>query len=246
VSADILTVVWKEWRALIHGRARRQVILTAGMMGVWAVIMPIQMGRDWITDPIPMGLIGFVLPTIVVGVIVPDSIAGERERRTLSTLLASRLPDRAILVGKLGFAVVAGWLTTPFALAVALVAANVAAGDGQFVFYDPAVLAVVLALGLLGGLFTGAIGLFVSLRTPTAQEAQQLTVMAVMVPFMVLGLGATLLLANRGMARDLFDWLGSQDARLAALALLALVALVDAFLVMAADRRFRRGRLAER
>jgi ABC-type Na+ efflux pump permease subunit len=41
---------------------------------------------------------------------ITDSIAGERERQTLETLLASRLPDRAILLGKVAAITLLGWL----------------------------------------------------------------------------------------------------------------------------------------
>ncbi len=40
---------------------------------------------------------------------ITDSIAGERERQTLETLLASRLPDRAIVLGKIIAVTLFGW-----------------------------------------------------------------------------------------------------------------------------------------
>ena len=46
---------------------------------------------------------------MMVSSLVADSFAGERERHTLETLLASRLPDRAILAGKLLVPVAVAW-----------------------------------------------------------------------------------------------------------------------------------------
>jgi ABC-2 type transport system permease protein len=247
MSTDLRTVLWKEWRSLVNGRARRQLLLTGGMLAIWGVLFPIQMGADWVSDPVPMGILGVVLPMVVVGIIIPDAIAGERERHTLSTLLASRLPDRAILYGKLGLAVVVGWLTAPALLAVALVVVNATAGSGDFLLYEPAMLAAVLLAGLLVAILTGGIGIFVSLRAGTAQEAQQMTLMGLMLPLMVIGMGlTTVLFANRELGRSVIDWAGSADARLLAAGVLVALGVVDAILVWAADRRFRRARLITR
>ena len=246
--ADLGTMFWKEWRSLVGGRARRQVLLTGGMLSIWAVWFPIQMGgQDWVSDPVPMAIQAIVLPMVIVGIVVPDAVAGERERHTLSTLLASRLSDRTILYGKLVFAILVGWLAAPVMLAVALVVANLAAFDAAPLFYDPAVFAGVLALGLLVAVLTGAVGIFVSLRAGTAQEAQQLTLIGLMMPLMLLGFGATALLSsNRAMVRDLIDFLGGTEAKLIALAVMGILLIIDAGLVLAADRRFRRGRLLHR
>lgn len=243
MTGDLLTVVWKEWRSLTGGRARRQVALTGGILLFYAFLFPIQMGRDWVTDPIPVGILSLVLPTIIVGVIVPDAIAGERERHTLPTLLASRLPDRAILYGKLGFGVVLGWLGVPAMLAISLAAVNVtAAGDG-WLMYDAELLLGLLVFALLIGALSGGMAIFVSLRARTAQEAQQLTVLGLMLPMMVVGFGLTLLITNEDFRRILEDLVGSLDLAAIALTLMALVAVADIVVIAAADRRFRRGRL---
>jgi ABC-2 type transport system permease protein len=247
MTDDLRTMFWKEWRSLIGGRARRQVVLTGGMLAIWAFWFPVQMGgRDWVSDPIPMGILGVVMPMVIVGIVVPDAIAGERERHTLSTLLASRLTDRTILYGKLVFAVAIGWLSAPVVLGVAVVVANITAPEAAPLFYDPVVLVGVLVLALLVALLTGAIGIFVSLRAGTAQEAQQMTLLGLMVPMMLAGFGATALFMNREVARDVIDFLGGTEARLLVLAVMVVLAIIDGLLVAAADRRFRRGRLIVR
>jgi ABC-2 type transport system permease protein len=244
VIRDLRTVFWKEWRALVGGRARRQVLLTGGMLSIWAVWFPIQMGgRDFVADPVLMLILTITLPMVVSGIVVPDAIAGERERHTLNTLLASRLPDRAILYGKLGFGVAVGCLATPLMMAVGLVVANIVAVDAAPLFYDPAVLVLALTLSILVATLTGGIGIFVSLRASTAQEAQQLTLVGLMLPFMLAGFGAMALLSDRQLARDLIHFLGGSEAWLLAAAMVAALLSVDVVVVAAADRRFRRGRL---
>lgn len=242
--ADLRTMFWKEWRSLVGGRARRQLLLTGGMLSIWAVWFPIQMGgQDFVNDPVLMGILAITMPMVVAGITVPDAIAGERERHTLSTLLASRLPDRAILYGKLGFGVGLAWIATPLMMAVGLIVANVVALDAAPLVYDPPVLLGTLALGLLVAVLTGAIGIFVSLRASTAQEAQQITLLGLMVPFMLVGFGAMGLASNRALMGDFIDFLGSPQAWLLVAGILAVLLVIDIVLVIAADRRFRRARL---
>lgn len=245
MSTDLRTVLWKEWRSLIGGRARRQLLMIGGVLAAMALIFPIEDGRGWVTDPVGMGILGIVLPMLVVSVVVPDAIAGERERHTLATLLASRLPDRAILYGKLGFAVVTGWLTGTVMLAVALVAANIAAAPPAPLLYEPQILLAVLAIGLLVGVMTGGIGLFVSLRASTAQEAQQLLGVGMMVPLMLASFVLMAVMGNDDL-RAMLAGIGSLDPRLVVVAVMAAIAIVDGALFVAADRRFRRGRLLAR
>ena len=58
MSEDLRTMFWKEWRSLVGGKARRQVLLTGGMLSIWAVWFPIQMGgEDFVSDPLLMGII---------------------------------------------------------------------------------------------------------------------------------------------------------------------------------------------
>ncbi len=242
---DIGVVLWKEWRSLMGGRARRQLLIIGGVLMAMALIFPIEDGRGWVADPVGMGILGIVMPMLVVSVIVPDAIAGERERHTLATLLASRLPDRAILYGKLGFAVVTGWFTGLVMLAVALVAADLSAAPPAPLLYEPEVLLAVLVLGFLVAILAGGIGFFVSLRAGTAQEAQQLTGVGMMVPLM---LASFLLMAVMGNddLRTMLAGLGSVDPRLVVVTVAAAIAIIDGALLMAADRRFRRGRLLAR
>ena len=245
MSADLRTVLWKEWRSLMGGRARRQLLMIGGVLAVMALIFPIEDGRGWVSDPVGMGILGIVLPMLVVSVIVPDAIAGERERHTLATLLASRLPDRAILSGKLGFAVVTGWLTGIVMLGVSLIAANLSAAAPAPLLYEPGVLFAVLALGFLIAILAGGIGFFVSLRASTAQEAQQLAGVGMMTPLM---LASVLLMAVMGNddLREMLAGIASLDPRLVVVAVMAAIAIIDGMLLVAADRRFRRGRLLAR
>jgi ABC-2 type transport system permease protein len=245
MTPDIATVVWKEWRSLVGGRSRRQLLLIGGVLAIEVLIFSIEDPQGWVKDPVLIGVLGIVMPMLVVGVIVPDAIAGERERHTLATLLASRLPTRAILSGKLGFAVVVGWLTGLLMLAIGLVVANLAAAQPALLLYEPGMLVAVLGLGFLIALLVGGIGFFVSLRASTAQEAQQLTGVGTMLPIFVGG-AILMFLASNDELRGTVEGLRSLDPVLVVAASMGVIAIVDAALLAAADRRFRRGRLTAR
>ena len=90
---DIWTVVWKEWQELLRaGGSMRsglfRLLLLPVMLGIF---LPLQARGTWVTEP--TALLGYAwVPAFLVIGLVGDSFAGERERHTLETLLASRLP----------------------------------------------------------------------------------------------------------------------------------------------------------
>jgi ABC-2 type transport system permease protein len=181
------------------------------------------------------------LPLLMVSSLVADSFAGERERHTLETLLASRLPDRAILFGKIGAAVSYGWGIALATLLLSLVTVNVAySGEGPF-FFSPLIGLGAAVVGLLtAGLAAGA-GVLVSLRAPTVRQAAQTMRLASMLLMLVPLFGGRLLPAV-WQARLLATLvtLGTTNVLLLGVGVLILL---DAVLLAAAMARFRRARL---
>src|SRR5450631_4208481 len=109
MNADFATVLWKEWKEIVLERSAggsgsyRPLILLA-LLGIF---VPFRMGERFFS---PAGLLGpKFFSAIVITTVIADSFAGERERHTLETLLASRLSDRAILFGKIAAAIAYGW-----------------------------------------------------------------------------------------------------------------------------------------
>ena len=98
---DILTVMWKERKGLLRyqGSRRTTILNLVVLVPTLSIIMPLVAGREW-GDSFQVLIAALVLPVLLVGLHIPDSFAGERERHTLETLLSSRLPDQAILFGK--------------------------------------------------------------------------------------------------------------------------------------------------
>ncbi|HSQ17143.1 MAG TPA: ABC transporter permease subunit, partial [Anaerolineales bacterium] len=122
MNADIITVIWKESKGLFkQGKSRSKsilVLLTPVLM--FGIILPIQFREEWLDMGWSLAIALFT-PLILIAPTICESFAGERERHTLETLLASRLPDRAILFGKMIVSIAYGWGMTVFLLLMSLV-----------------------------------------------------------------------------------------------------------------------------
>ncbi|HEX2980183.1 MAG TPA: ABC transporter permease subunit [Anaerolineaceae bacterium] len=172
MSNDIFAIVWKEWRELIHQRSSRGGLMNwAIMVLIVGVLMPIQIGVEWATNPVM--LLAWTWPSfLAVMWIVADSFAGERERHTLETLLASRLSDRSILYGKIVSTLLYGWSIEVASLIVGLITVNVMHHDG-LVLYPWTWLVGVLAFSLVGILIISTIGCLTSMHADSARSAYQ-------------------------------------------------------------------------
>lgn len=176
--ADIWTVMWKEWRELLFSRGNLRAILLSLLPSVliFGIVLPAQVGRVWVESPLSIILWGW-LAMLPVTAIIADAFAGERERHTLETLLASPLSEQAILFGKVGAAVGYGWLLALIMLVVALITVNVVDGNGILLYpVDVAVGGGIL--GLLTATLSASIGVLVSLRAAMVKQAAQQLVFA--------------------------------------------------------------------
>lgn len=178
---DIWAVMGKEWREYLAGagggRGRNRGVLSVLLIiGIVSILWPLQMGRALFTSAAPIVVDGLFLPFVILLSIIVDSFAGERERHTLETLLASRLSDRAILFGKFGAAVAYGLAVCLLGALVQAVVANLspnhAGASSGAVFYPMSSLVAIVVLGLVMSLLTSSVGCLVSLRAATTRQAQ--------------------------------------------------------------------------
>ncbi|MHB1417476.1 MAG: ABC transporter permease [Chloroflexota bacterium] len=241
---DIGTVAWKEWKQLFTQGSRRGGLFSILIfVGVFGVLMPLQTGREWVDSPLSLAYWAWVPLFLVIGLIA-DAFAGERERHTLETLLASRLSDKAILFGKVVAAMGYGWGMALTGLVLSLITVNVAnAGDG-LLLYSPevAVAAVVLSL-LTAGLAAGA-GVLVSLRAATVRQATQTMSIATMLLLFVpvFGIQALPQEWQLQLVQSVMG-IGTGSIWLLILGASAVLAMIDAALLAAAVARFKRAQL---
>jgi len=243
VKDDILTVIWKERKGLFRIRGRRaQALLGIFSPVMLAIYLPLQEGARWVGSPLSL-LLAFVAPLILVGISIPDSFAGERERHTLPTLLASRLSDRAILFGKIITSVAFGWGVTLVLLLISLVTVNVANWDGHILFYKPSILLAALAFSFLIALLTAGAGVLFSLRAATAQEAQQTLMAVLLIPPMILQFALFAILSSESGEARFREVLSGLSFEQVILVIVAVLLVLDVVLLMAAMARFKRTRL---
>lgn len=245
LRTDLATMFWKEWRALFRQRESRMRVFLSTFFPLlfFGVVLPLESGPRWFAGHSSL-LISCIVPILFALLVIPEAFAGEREKHTLATLLATRLSDGAILYGKTLFALALGWGGTWFVLALGVVSANFSDRVESFTFYSWRVLAVNLSASLALGVFAVWLGVWVSLRARTVQGAQQTLSALLLVPGMLLG--PVVLLVSQYFPRfrpaSLIARAGPTTVFLVVLGCLVLA---DALLVRLAARRFRRDRLVE-
>jgi len=185
--SDLSTIVWKEFKEIFVQRPN----LRGGWLGlliflfVFGVFLPLQSGPVWLESPASLFIWAWV-PFIMVNSIVADSFAGEKERHTLETLLASRLSDRTILFGKLAAAMAYGWGITLVGILLALVTINLAYGEGHLLLFPANIGIAIVVLSFLVALLAAGLGVIISLRASTVRQAQQTLSVAFLLLFIPL------------------------------------------------------------
>ncbi len=237
MAGDVLTMIWKERKSMFRyqgSRIRYVLLLMTPLLS--ATVFPVTWGPDWLAEVPPL-ILSSLMAVVLVATMVPESFAGERERHTLETLLASRLSDRAILVGKLILPIVMGWVMGLMVLVVSLIAVNAAHWSGELLFFTPAIFLGSLALSLLMATLTAGLGVFVSLRARTAQEATQILVAIILIPPMLLQVVPLLL---RNQIGPFIESINGPQLLMIAVAVLVVA---DVVVLLATVARFRRSRL---
>ena len=172
--SDILTMVWKESKDVLFQGGWKSLIRPLIVVGIMGIYLPLQLGPQWVAlTPIAMLLLLWI-PFFVIISFIGDVIAGERERHTLETLLASRMPDRAILLGKVAAVVFYAWGMGVISLLLGLVLVNLFRTQGNWVFYPLDLFVDALVLILLVSVLGASAGTLISMRVATVRQAQQI------------------------------------------------------------------------
>lgn len=240
---DVFTVMQKELREYFAAGGSRR----GGLFGIliivviFGVVIPLENGHTWVTSPLAVAFYGIYLPLSLVTSVIADSFAGERERHTLETLLASRLSDRSILLGKLSAALAYSWVLAMATAIVGMLAANTK-GGGKFVVYPGGIaLAIAVAAALTALLYAG-IGVQLSLRAATVRQTQQALMIVFLVvlvlPFLIFSLLSPL--QKRHLLESLTTTVNWAEVGI----IVGIIVLVlDVLLLLLALARFQRARL---
>jgi len=246
---DILTVARKELREIIGGGSgRKSLIREIFFVFLFGVFFPLSQAEAWRSGAVPTVFV-FMIPLFLAGPYIADTFAGERERKTLETLLATRLPDSSIYLGKILAVCTYAWAVTQLILLASLIALNLAGGaaseSGRWFVYQTPVWVGALAGSFASALFISGIGTFISLRSETVRSAHQ----AMMLPLFVLifggsfGLGALWRALPVDTQASIAMWSSGISGLEAILGIVTMLLLVDLFLLRLGVRRFRRAKL---
>jgi ABC-2 type transport system permease protein len=241
---DINVILWKEFKELVLQRNSRRggPITILILLGVVGIFIPLQSGRNMFTDP-TIALVWCWLPLFLCMSVVADAFAGERERHTLETLLASRLSDRAILFGKLAASILYGWGIAVVGLLVGAVTINIAFPQGGLAFYDPGMFILTVVAAFLVSVLISALGVLVSLRAASVRQAYQT------LSFSFLGLWFIPMLffqfAPASVTRPIIQSLEHMNVGMVALWVAGVIIVADAVLIFACILSFQRSRLLD-
>jgi ABC-2 type transport system permease protein len=232
---DLWTMIWKEWKDFLFSGGRSDLLRPLLNIAILGIILPLSFGQSWINLETAPVLIVVLTPFMFVILIISDAIAGERERHTLETLLASRVSDRAILLSKVLVTVGYNWTMTLFCLLLGDVVVNLSLRLEQFQFYKPINLfVVVLVLCFLTTLLAASGGVLISLKSVTVRQASQTMLLGLLI------LGLTITAVVRLLPSELTASLTT--SQIVGIILFVLVAL-DTILLVATLLSFQRSRL---
>jgi ABC-2 type transport system permease protein len=182
---DMLTVLRKELREVLGDRSSRrggvvQSLVVTVMLGI---VFPSQAPALWLAAS-PLASIYFgMLPALLAVTVAADAFAGERERKTLETLLATPLGERAILVGKAGAAITFAMTVSLFAFVIAVITVNVVGHPAALFLPSGSLIAGALLGALAASSLATGVAILLSMKVAVARSVQQMTSVSSMVLF---------------------------------------------------------------
>ena len=183
---DVRVVLWKEWRELLGMQSNQVGMMVVGFITIilmvyastWRLI-----SVEVLESPFVLGSVYFSL--IIASSLSVDAFAGERERHTLETILASRLVDEGILFGKMLAISLFGWAVSfviPLAL---LLEVNLRFLGSAPHFYHADIFLGLLGLGFLVSVFGASAGCVASVRASSMQQANIFMLVTMSVPLII-------------------------------------------------------------
>lgn len=177
---DVITVVKKELKEIMAiSFSRSHVLASLLMIGLLGFFIPWKSESYFLRQTsVTLSMYILLTPLIVCSGFVADSFAGEKERKTLESLLATRIPDSAVFTGKIIAIFIYTYLFLLIVIFTSVGGANFylyQAGKEEFFFYNSLscfALFVFTIPVIIGGI---AIGVFFSLQCKDTKTAFQLS-----------------------------------------------------------------------
>lgn len=240
-GAHVRAMIWKESRELWRqGSSWQSILMRLGVLGAGGVAASWRFGAEYGHSWMSVAMIGalVILPVLPI---IPDSFAGERERHTLETLLATHIRERDVFIGKVGAAVLFGLIFAIVVVGVSLAIAAVRFSGLELHGADWARPALGLAIGVLAAGVVSGVGAIVSAWASTVRDATQRLV------YLLIGVVFLAPLAMRQLPEPWLTsasrWVADHGA-MGVIGVIAVVLLAGCAATFAiAGRRFTRARL---
>jgi len=240
--ADFKTIVWKELRESIlqYGSVKKWILNMSLIVVTIGVFLPLQFGTMLVESIVI--LLWVWMPMFLVLNIISDSIAGERERHTLETLLASRLSDEAILLGKMVVPIFQAWVMVQISALFALITINITANEGRLIIYPLPVVIGIIIIPVMVGLLLAEIGVLASVHATTVRQAYQ----RMIIPFLAMFIIPSILMSI--LPKHILSQLYSREFAEnqmggVLLVLFIMLIILDVLLMMFIFKRFHRSQL---
>lgn len=235
---DFWAVYCKECKELFSQGSKQTImrLLLVLLGGIW---IPFQAGILWLQLSLPSILFLSIFPMFIGVSLIADLLAGERERHTLETLLASRLSNWSIVIGKATCIVTLSWGITLISLVLGFVVANMSNGGGHtWTFYPLDLLLAVTILSLTTSVLITFIGVLFSMHAATVRQVQQMLSFGTIIFFAVAGF-LVIQLIDQPFIKPL---LAMNSTELLSI-VTASIAIIDIILMLVSLARFQRSRL---
>ena len=243
---DIWTVCLKEWQEILYQHSNKWKTLLNELLplAVFVVFLPSPLENNG-GDTSASFYLWYLVPYVLLIAKVPDSFAGERERHTLPTLLATRLPNRAIVLGKIIASASYGWAATLIASLFSLIKVNLIVLEDAPVFYPLDLFLFGLSSSLLTAILIATLGVLVSFGARTVKQAQQsLVLFSLVIGFIpVIALVVASFLLPDAVNESLTSVLRAASSILLVLIAVFVFAIFDLILIVVTLKRFQRKRL---
>lgn len=174
------------------GARRPQSLAMLAQVGVFGVLIPYFQAPGWLQESLMLSIMFLLLPLMSAFAQTASSFAGERERKTLESLMATPLGVGALFFGKCLAVVIQSYGTVAASALASAVALNVwllnHGGNVPFSYSGPAWFAL-LATSLAVTLFAVSSGVLISLRSQSVRAAQSVTLVVSILAILPLMLG---------------------------------------------------------
>lgn len=187
---DAMTIVKKELKELLHNK--EFLFYYAILIVVTGIVIPISSHDADLNNWLATGFVFQVIAAIVPSNLTADSFAGEKERKTLETLLSLPISTTSIYLGKVFFVQLISLCIIGICFATNIITVNLAnffeTGRNTVMMYPGLALYTIFINGIAISSFVAFLGVLISLLMKSVRGANLLTFfigMPIIIPVLI-------------------------------------------------------------